>query len=458
VVSRHATKRRLRQPPALWALAAAGAVAAVAGAALGSFPATLGGLDLAALALVAGQVSLLRAKAAQAALAADRERRLADLRAAELTHLATVRLPALTEGVRHGRGAADVPGPLTTPEETGADFAQALTRIVDSLADDGAARRERSLRESAQSAFERSAETLYVMATAQQQRLARLVAGGGESGGAAEELRAADRAARQLSRKAQTLLVLCGAWPVPRESRPVPLRECVDRALHQIVEHDRVEVGGGGGTCVVPHVVDGLTHTLAELLENATTLSPSGTSVAVSLHQTPRNAVIRIEDAGVGMPPDVLAEAARRLRGGLELAQLGAVPRLGLACAGRWAHALGFGVELGPAPEHGGVRVEIVLPDRLLTGPPAPPEHGRAGGPLIDLPRTARVDHGAGEEASARPAAVPGRAGERARDHAKPLPGQAPAPADDATDAADAPGAGESGDAGEPRREAGEPR
>ncbi len=350
-------------------------------------------------------------------------------------------------GIRSGRGAVDVPGPLTTPEETGADFARALDEIVGTLADDSSARRERSLRESAQSAFERSAETLCVMATAQQQRLARLVAAAGETG-APDDLRAAERTARQLGRKAQTLLVLCGAWPVPRESRPVPLRECVERALHQIVEHDRVEVGNGGGTCVVPHVVDGLTHTLAELLENATALSPSGAPVAVSLHQTPRSAVVRIEDAGVGMPTDVLAEAARRLRGGLELAQLGAVPRLGLACAGRWSHALGFGVELGPSQEHGGVRVEIVLPDRLLTGPPAPPEHGRADGPLLDLPRTTRVAPGPREEVVPPPSPATGGGAARARDHAQPVPPRQEVPPQDVRNGGD-------GDGAEYRREAG---
>lgn len=437
MVSRHATRRRLRQPAALWAVAAAGAVAAVLGAALGSFPAALSGVDLVAIALVAGHVARLRARTAQAVLTADRERRLADLRATEVTHLASVRLPAVAEGIRSGRGIADVPGPLTTPQETGEDFARALAQVVDALADDASVRRERSMRESAQAAFERSAETLYVLATAQQQRLARLLAAAGEVG-AGRELRAAERGAQQLSRRARTLLVLCGAWPVPHESRPVPLRECVDRALGQITEHERVEVSGEGGTCVVPHVVDGLTHTLAELLENATALSPSGTRVAVGMHQTPRSAVIRIEDAGVGMPPDVLAEAARRLRGGLELAQLGAVPRLGLACAGRWSHALGFGVELGPSQEHGGVRVEIVLPDRLLTGPPAPPEHGRAEGQVPDLPRTARVmpgpEPGLGDEVvPPRSAAAPGHGEARARGHGqRPDPEPEAAPADDA--------------------------
>lgn len=424
-------------------MAAAGAVAAVLGAAFGSFPAALTGVDLVAIALVAGHVARLRARTAQALLTADRERRLADLRATELTHLAAVRLPAVAEGIRSGRGTADVPGPLTTPQETGEDFARALAEIVDALADDASVRHERSMRESAQAAFERSAETLYVMATAQQQRLARLLAAAGEAG-AGRDLRAAERGAQQLSRRARTLLVLCGAWPVPHESRPVPLRQCVQRALGQITEHERVEVAGGGDTCVVPHVVDGLTHTLAELLENATALSPSGTRVAVSLHQTPRSAVIRIEDAGVGMPPDVLAEAARRLRGGLELAQLGAVPRLGLACAGRWSHALGFGVELGPSQEHGGVRVEIVLPDRLLTGPPAPPEHGRAEGQLPDLPRTARVMPGPGEElVPPRPATAPGRGEARARAHTqRPGPEPGPEPEPDAAPVDDA-GAGE---------------
>jgi hypothetical protein len=95
-------------------------------------------------------------------------------------------------------------------------------------------------------------------------------------------------------------------------------------------------------------------------------------------------------------------------------------------------------VELGPSQEHGGVRVEIVLPDRLLTGPPAPPEHGRAEGQVPDLPRTARVmpgpEPGLGDEVvPPRSAAAPGHGEARARGHGqRPDPEPEAAPADDA--------------------------
>ncbi|MEK8170693.1 ATP-binding protein [Streptomyces sp. M19] len=110
-------------------------------------------------------------------------------------------------------------------------------------------------------------------------------------------------------------------------------------------------------------------HAVAELLENATVYSPSRTQVVVSIREVAAGAVVEIDDAGLGMPQDVLERAAAQLREGLDLAQLGAVPRLGLACVGRWARELGFGVELSTASAYGGARVVVFVPHRLLTEP-----------------------------------------------------------------------------------------
>ncbi|MFE9063377.1 ATP-binding protein [Streptomyces violaceusniger] len=233
---------------------------------------------------------------------------------------------------------------------------------------DEAARRERRLRDSVQASFESVARNMHAMSMVQQQVLdgleqhvedARLMG----------EVMKADHAAAQMTRKAQTLLVMCGIWPARRETRPVSLFDCVRGAQSRIVEFGRVDVHGGQTLYAVAPAVEGLMHAVAELLENATVFSPSRTQVAVAVREVAAGAVIEIDDAGLGMPPDVLEKAMGQLRDGLDLAQLGAVPRLGLACVGRWSRELGFGVELSTASAYGGTRVVVFVPHRLLTEP-----------------------------------------------------------------------------------------
>ncbi|MDX3224446.1 ATP-binding protein [Streptomyces sp. ME19-01-6] len=236
---------------------------------------------------------------------------------------------------------------------------------------DEAARRERSLRDSVQASFESVARNVHAMAVVQQQVLDGLEQRISEAAVMAEVMKA-DHAAAQMTRKAQTLMVMCGIWPARRETRPVTLFDCVRGAQSRIVEFGRVDVHGGQTLYVMAPVVEGLMHAVAELLENATVFSPSRTQVAVSIREVAAGAVIEIDDAGLGMPPEVLEQAVAQLQDGLDLAQLGAVPRLGLACVGRWSRELGFGVELSTASAYGGTRVVVFVPHRLLGGSAEP--------------------------------------------------------------------------------------
>ncbi|MFG2173227.1 ATP-binding protein [Streptomyces niveus] len=298
----------------------------------------------------------------------DRERRTAAARGAEVTHLAAVRVPAIAERVRAGRRLDGVPGPVAPGSETGEDFARALAAVVAALGSDEAVRRERGLRDSVQTAFESVARNMHAMATVQQRVLDHVERSIDDPRLMADVMKA-DHAASQMTRKAQTLLVMCGIWPARRESQPVSLYDCVRGAQSRIVEFGRVEVHGGQTLFVVPPAVEGLMHAIAELLENATVFSPSRTQVVVTIREVGAGAVVEIDDAGLGMPPDVLHLAMSQLRDDLELTRLGAVPRLGLACVGRWSREMGFNVELSGASAYGGTRAVTFVPHRLLTEP-----------------------------------------------------------------------------------------
>ncbi|MER5771353.1 ATP-binding protein [Streptomyces sp. NPDC001985] len=386
--------RDARGPSLWWPLAV---LAAVAGAtALADQYTRTGTRQLlawacAALAVLAplwalGLVRRLRAERARHA----ESRATAEARAAEVVHLAAVRLPAISERLRTGRRPDSVPGPLAPAADTGDAFARALETVVEALGSDEGVRRERVLRDSVQAAFESVARNMHAMATVQQQvldRVERTI----EDPRLMAEVMKADHAAAQMTRKAQTLLVMCGIWPARRETRPVSLFDCVRGAQSRIVEFTRIEVHGGQTLYVVPPAVEGLMHAIAELLENATVFSPSRTQVVVTVREVGAGAVVEIDDAGLGMPPDVLRQSTARLRDELDLAELGAVPRLGLACVGRWARELGFTVELTGTSAYGGTRAVAFVPYRLLTEPLSHFAGGASG-----LPRRGRVASGAG--------------------------------------------------------------
>ncbi|WP_327178489.1 ATP-binding protein [Streptomyces sp. NBC_01335] len=361
--------------PAAAVLAAGGAVSALALTGEARRFLAAGGVAVAVL-LIAPVVLLARKLKAERAHRAEAAA-LAAARDAEVAHLARVRVPAIAELLRTGQRVDGAPGPLRERRETGEEFARSLDRVVDVLGSDEAVHRERVLRDSVMAAFESVARTMHVMATVQQQVLDQVERSLDDPRLMAEVMKA-DHAASQMTRKAQTLLVMCGIWPARRETRPVSLYDCVRGAQSRIVEFGRIEVHGGQTLYAAPPAAEGLMHAIAELLENATVFSPSRSQVIVSVREVGAGAVVEIDDAGLGMPPDVLQQARGQLHDDLDLTRLGAVPRLGLACVGRWSRELGFNVELSGTSAYGGTRAVMFVPFRLLTEPAARvPAHRR---------------------------------------------------------------------------------
>lgn len=285
-----------------------------------------------------------------------------------VARLRTALAEARTTAGRERAAAAEARAEAERERAVAAERGEEVARLSAVRAElDEAARRERNLRDSVQASFESVARNMHAMAVVQQQVLDGLEQRISEAALMAEVMKA-DHAAAQMTRKAQTLMVMCGIWPARRETRPVTLFDCVRGAQSRIVEFGRVDVHGGQTLYVVAPAVEGLMHAIAELLENATVFSPSRTQVAVSIREVAAGAVVEIDDAGLGMPPDVLEQAVAQLRDSLDLAELGAVPRLGLACVGRWSRELGFSVELSTASAYGGTRVVVFVPHRLLGG------------------------------------------------------------------------------------------
>src|SRR6266481_3864566 len=84
-------------------------------------------------------------------------------------------------------------------------------------------------------------------------------------------------------------------------------------AIAEVEDYARVSVATRSQAALTGSAVADVIHLLAELIENATSLSPPYTQVRVSGEPATNGFAIEIEDRGLGMMPERLAELNDRL-------------------------------------------------------------------------------------------------------------------------------------------------
>ncbi|AWW37025.1 ATP-binding protein [Streptomyces cadmiisoli] len=200
-----------------------------------------------------------------------------------------------------------------------------------------------------------------------------------------ERLYSIDHIAVRLRRNADSLMLLAGIRETVLDSGPTALTNVVRAALGQIEGYQRVELHAGTEIMVEPDIVGDLTLMVAELLENAVSFSPAGSSVEVTVHTGDAGAAITVADHGLGMSAERLAEENARL---VRRERLDLVPTkvLGLFVVGNLARRWEIGVTLSRTPG-GGVTAEVSIPSSLLLtmsalepGLPQPPAIPAASG------------------------------------------------------------------------------
>ncbi|HEX6755530.1 MAG TPA: ATP-binding protein, partial [Mycobacteriales bacterium] len=248
-----------------------------------------------------------------------------------------------------------------------------------------------------------------------------------------------DHLATRIRRNAENLLVLSGEDTPRSWSAPVPLVDVVRAAIAEIEDLDRADLAVDEDLAVSGRVVADLTHLLAELLENAVHFSPPGVSVMVRSRpnlQDPGAQVLTIEDWGVGMGPDEVADANGLLAAPQDV-DLSVSQRLGLHVVARLAARNGTSVTLTPTPG-GGVTAAVMLPPSLFTQLEAEPvpdavlsaPAARVGaamrvGAAVREPAAVRVGAAVRDPAAVRPAygrELPEAWGDSSAPAAPPLP------------------------------------
>jgi signal transduction histidine kinase len=351
--------------------------------------------ELVEFALLAGTcLVVVLASAALMGLFAQRlTRDVADLEATA-QHLADERLPRLLERLRKGEQltAADEV-PLRTHART-AEIARAAEAIA-SLQHTAvtAATGEASLRGGIGQVFVSLARRNQSLLQ-RQLRLIDALEQKATNPAALADLFPLDHLTTRMRRHAEGLIILSGAAPGRSWSEPVPVIDVIRGAVAEVEDYKRVTVLTRAEDAVAGSAAADMSHLLAELIENATLFSPSGTRVEVRAERVANGFAIEIDDRGLGIEPGQMDVINQQLATPPDF-DLANADQLGLFVVGKLAARHGVRVSLRPSP-YGGTTAVMLMPNNIV-------------GPVIGTESDTQPDL---RPAIAWPAALDGRDGE----------------------------------------------
>ncbi|PSK99322.1 nitrate/nitrite sensing protein [Murinocardiopsis flavida] len=196
-----------------------------------------------------------------------------------------------------------------------------------------------------------------------------------------EELREVfvlDHLATRMRRHAESLLILSGSAPGRGWSRPMPVDDVVRAASTEVEEYTRVSIFPMNAPHLSGGTVTDVIHLLAELIENATSSSPPTSEVLIRGREVANGFAIEIEDGGLGMSEQALADANALLADPPEL-DLARRTELGHFVVATLARRHGIKVHLRDSP-YGGVTAIVLLSPSIIVAD----EHGAEHDPVTE--------------------------------------------------------------------------
>jgi hypothetical protein len=181
---------------------------------------------------------------------------------------------------------------------------------------------------------------------------------------ALDDLFRLDHLTTRMRRHAEGLVILAGAPPGRAWSSPVRMVDVMRGAIAEVEDYARVSVATRSQAALAGSAVADVIHLLAELIENATTLSPPYTSVRVSGDTVANGFAIEVEDRGLGMSPQRIAELNERLASPPEFNPSDS-EQLGLFVVSQLAKRHGIRVTLKASP-YGGTAAIVLIPQHLV--------------------------------------------------------------------------------------------
>ncbi|MGF7234427.1 MAG: sensor histidine kinase [Frankia sp.] len=179
------------------------------------------------------------------------------------------------------------------------------------------------------------------------------------------ELYHLDHLAARLRRNAENLRILAGRDAGETTAGTSSLVDVIRAAMSSIDHYPRVTIGQVVSLGVVGFAAEDVSRLLAELLDNATKSSPPNVPVRVGVHLTEQgSALLRVEDEGIGLPPDRMRQLNQQLSGDPVLDDE-TVRHMGLAVVRRLAVQHHMRTWLDRRHPHG-TTASVVLPASLL--------------------------------------------------------------------------------------------
>lgn len=180
-----------------------------------------------------------------------------------------------------------------------------------------------------------------------------------------------DHLTARLRRYEENLVILAGGSPHRRWRKPVPLLDVMRSAQGEVQDYRRVVLDLDGSPWLAERAVGPVSHVLAELIENALSFSRPPSPVEVRAAKVSRGLAIEVEDRGLGMDEDQLADANELMSRPPRMDVLAHSEdiRLGLYVISRLADQYGLRVEFRPSA-FGGTRVVVLVPDSLTVPDP----------------------------------------------------------------------------------------
>ncbi|MEU5089965.1 nitrate- and nitrite sensing domain-containing protein [Streptomyces sp. NPDC021356] len=220
-----------------------------------------------------------------------------------------------------------------------------------------------------------------------------------------------DHLATRVRRHAENLMILSGAPPSRRMTRPVAITDVMRGAVAETEHYTRVRVRNTPAdrrVALAGRAVADVTHLLAELIENGTSFSPPDTEVTVGTTRVAKGLAVHVEDHGLGMPAQLLERANELLAQPprVDMTVFGEDPRLGHFVVARLAERHGIKVVLRES-DYGGTLALVMLPAALLEDVASPvvdqlQSAAVAAGRAVESPADARLTSGGQEAGTGR--------------------------------------------------------
>jgi signal transduction histidine kinase len=217
--------------------------------------------------------------------------------------------------------------------------------------------------------------------------------------GALADLFRLDHLTTRMRRHAEGLIILSGSTPARGWRNPVPVVDVLRAAIAEVEDYVRVEVVSESGDLVAGNAVNDLIHLCAELIENATAFSPPSTRIEIRADRVGNGLAVEIEDRGLGLAEEELADINSRLAGPAEW-DLANSEQLGLFVVSMLAARHSITVTLRRSA-YGGTTAILLLPFGVMVRAGDPSQPGWRG------ERRAADDTTGGADDTAGPAALP---------------------------------------------------